>query len=89
MAKKGSPTMTKIAKTEGSTGREEPPIKEEAAAPQCRHYWLLEFPSGPTSRAVCKLCGATREFPNATDDYIYEEKMASTWKPGRRFDDEE
>jgi hypothetical protein len=31
---------------------------------QCRHHWLVEPPKGETSKAVCKLCGATREFSN-------------------------
>lgn len=81
MARKGSPIMTKIARGDSPTQVE--PTRKEVVATQCRHYWLLEPPSGPTSRAVCKLCGATREFSNATDDYIYEEEAVSSWKSGR------
>lgn len=29
------------------------------------HYWLIEGASGPTSRGVCKYCGATQEFHNS------------------------
>lgn len=86
MARRGSATITRIAKPEPQV--REKPVPEEAPAPQCRHYWLLEFPSGPTSRAVCKLCGATREFPNATDDYIHEDEASAAWKPSRYRDDE-
>jgi len=31
---------------------------------KCTHYWMIESPTGPTSRGVCKLCGAEREFRN-------------------------
>lgn len=32
--------------------------------PKCTHYWVIESPQGPTSRGVCKLCGAVSEFSN-------------------------
>ncbi len=32
---------------------------------QCLHYWRIETPNGPTSRGICKWCGAEREFVNA------------------------
>ena len=28
------------------------------------HHWILEEPNGPTSDAVCKLCGAMHRFRN-------------------------
>ena len=31
---------------------------------ECSHHWLIESPKGPTSKGVCKLCGATKEFNN-------------------------
>ena len=31
---------------------------------KCAHYWMIESPTRPTSRGVCKLCGAEREFRN-------------------------
>jgi hypothetical protein len=31
----------------------------------CIHHWILETPSGPTSRGVCKLCGEEKDFPNS------------------------
>ena len=31
---------------------------------QCRHHWLLEPAGGPTSKGVCRICGAQREFKN-------------------------
>lgn len=39
---------------------QEPVFKES-----CRHYWIIESAQGPTSRGVCKFCGAQREFHNS------------------------
>lgn len=33
--------------------------------PSCRHYWIIDSPQGPTSRGVCKFCGAVKEFYNS------------------------
>ena len=30
----------------------------------CRHYWVVESADGPSSRGVCKFCGARDEFCN-------------------------
>jgi hypothetical protein len=34
--------------------------------PLCVHHWLIDSPTGEVSKAVCKLCGARREFDSAT-----------------------
>ncbi len=34
----------------------------------CCHYWVIESPSGPTSKGICKLCGCESEFINVFDD---------------------
>jgi hypothetical protein len=34
------------------------------AEDKCSHHWLIEPPKGPTSKGVCKLCGARKEFDN-------------------------
>jgi protein associated with RNAse G/E len=34
---------------------------------RCKHHWLIAEPNGPTSRGVCKRCGAVREFYNNPD----------------------
>lgn len=39
--------------------------RKSAKESKCRHYWVIEDASGPTSRGVCKLCGAEREFHNS------------------------
>lgn len=31
---------------------------------ECVHHWLIDTPTATSSHGVCKLCGATREFPN-------------------------
>jgi hypothetical protein len=38
--------------------------EQPVARDKCRHYWIIESPNGPTSRGVCKLCGAEKEFQN-------------------------
>lgn len=40
--------------------------------PQCVHHWLIETPRGATSKGVCKLCGAVREFRNAISGTYWE-----------------
>jgi hypothetical protein len=32
------------------------------------HHWVIEEPSGPMSRGVCKRCGEEREFKNWLSD---------------------
>ena len=43
--------------------------QEHVAPEQCAHYWIIEASRGPTSRGVCKLCGAEKEFLNKIPDY--------------------
>ncbi|MBI2935719.1 MAG: hypothetical protein HYY31_02760 [Chloroflexi bacterium] len=33
----------------------------------CKHYWVIDSPTGPVSKGVCKLCGEKREFKNYLD----------------------
>jgi len=44
---------------------------------QCRHYWVIESPHGATSKGVCKLCGASREFLNAAPSAYWEDDSGS------------
>ena len=32
----------------------------------CRHYWLIEPPSGPVSLGICRFCLETRDFKNSS-----------------------
>lgn len=50
-----------------------PPVEERhEGETACRHHWLIEVPNGPTSRGVCKRCGAERVFRNSSEDYIWD-----------------
>ena len=33
----------------------------------CTHHWVIDAPSGPVSRGVCKLCDQVREFENSIE----------------------
>ena len=41
---------------------------------ECCHYWLIESPDGPTSRGVCKYCGAEKDFPNSPPRFTLNNK---------------
>jgi hypothetical protein len=43
-------------------------LEQPAKENNCRHYWVIEDASGPTSRGVCKFCGAEKEFLNSWPD---------------------
>jgi hypothetical protein len=55
--------------------------KQQTATPQraavCRHHWLIDPPSGPTSHGQCRLCGAEREFSNFDDRLTWSEPPTS------------
>ncbi len=53
---------------EGAVVRE----RRRRRAGSCRHHWIIESPHGATSRGVCKRCGASRRFPNAAEDALWE-----------------
>ncbi|MFQ6122917.1 MAG: hypothetical protein ACE5LA_07690 [Dehalococcoidales bacterium] len=50
-------------------------LKETTREPitkgKCRHYWLIETANGPTSRGVCKFCGAEKDFYNSWPGYTF------------------
>ncbi len=33
----------------------------------CPHFWKIDSPDGPTSKAHCKFCGAEKEFDNVIE----------------------
>lgn len=43
----------------------------------CTHHWLIETAVGVTSRGVCKLCGAEKEFSNVIDESAPKNDIAS------------
>ena len=32
--------------------------------PACQHHWVIDKPSGPVSKGVCRQCGQEGEFQN-------------------------
>lgn len=36
----------------------------------CKHHWLIDPPDGPTSKAVCKICGEVKMFDNILADLL-------------------
>jgi hypothetical protein len=61
------------------------PAQEKSApsAPNCRHHWIIDSPQGATSKGVCKLCGAKRDFPNSAQDYLWDGESAPSAGSGR------
>lgn len=48
-----------------------PTITDDAAGDRLvdhAHHWVLDEPNGPVSNAVCRRCGAEREFRNWLDE---------------------
>ncbi|MFH1462532.1 MAG: hypothetical protein ABIG08_02500 [bacterium] len=41
---------------------------EKVITSQCVHYWIIEFPNGPTSLGTCQNCGEERQFRNSMED---------------------
>lgn len=50
----------------------------------CQHRWVIEPPNGATSRGRCKRCGASRRFPNAPEDALWD-VAGGTGRFSRRF----
>ena len=48
----------------------------------CVHHWLIESPNGSTSAGVCKRCGETRDFANATENVMWEHTNTLRSSPG-------
>ena len=48
--------------------RAENTTEEAKAQPECHHHWIIESPHGPTSKGVCKYCGAEKDFINYSPD---------------------
>ena len=55
----------------------EPAPEEPVARGKCRHYWIIESPNGPTSRGMCKLCGAEKEFQNFLPYPLWEGNLST------------
>ena len=53
----------------------------QAEAPTCQHHWLIESPSGATSKGRCKRCGEEREFRNSASDHLWEDDSGKGYRP--------
>lgn len=47
----------------------------------CKHHWLIEPPDGPTSKAVCKMCGEVKMFDNILADLMAIKDTAELFEP--------
>ena len=56
--------------------------------PVCIHHWLIETANRPTSRGICKYCGAEKEFSNIFYDSLPQGDDSSRIEP-IDFDDNE
>lgn len=53
--------------------------KQNGAHTGCCHHWVIDRPLGPTSRGICKVCGAEKRFQN--DGFVFR------WEDGLAPDD--
>ena len=52
-------------------------LKDLYDGSMCRHYWMIDEPSGPVSKGVCQRCNAVREFKNFVEETSWaDEPMA-------------
>ena len=48
----------------------------------CVHHWMIESPNGRTSAGMCKRCGVSRDFANATENVMWEHTNTLRSTPG-------
>ena len=46
-------------------------VTQEQYQEECVHHWMIDSPSGPASRGVCRKCGQEKDFPNAIADSLW------------------
>ncbi len=54
---------------------------ENKDADQCHHHWLIDAAGGPTSKGICRACGAERHFKNSLDSTEWEREIAPSDLP--------
>ncbi len=59
------------------------PREQRKRARNCQHRWMIETPHGATSRGLCKRCGSTKRFPNASDAAIARTAGMGRWSANR------
>jgi len=40
-------------------------INEQESVSECRHFWMIDRPNGPTSTGICQICGERGTFKNS------------------------
>ena len=58
--------------------------KNEQVAEKCAHHWIIEAAGGPTSKGVCRRCGAEKEFLNYLENGPWDDDRPSYRVAGRR-----
>ncbi len=48
----------------------------------CHHHWIIESAHGRSSHAICKICGAQREFLNAVPEEPMVRRRVAVAIPG-------
>ena len=43
-------------------------LEKPVAKSTCNHHWIIEAPVGPSSKGICKICGAEKEFSNSFEN---------------------
>jgi hypothetical protein len=64
-------------------------VERKAAESVCCHHWIIETPAGPTSKGVCKLCGAEKEFDNFPENVWLKDDVPAFLKPEDLIDIED
>lgn len=56
-------------------------LERPVANSACKHHWLIEPPSGPTSKGMCKLCGEVKVFDNILADLLSAKDASALSEP--------
>ncbi len=58
--------------------------RRKRAIKNCQHRWVIETPHGATSRGHCRRCGATKRFPNAPEQPIWQFASSNAGRSAKR-----
>ena len=64
--------VTTAVKRASRTTTKRGPRAHRVSPLSCAHHWLIAAPNGPTSAGTCKNCGTTRDFPNSSEESIWD-----------------
>lgn len=46
-------------------------VQEVQDTSGCAHHWVIETPSGPLSKGVCRICGMEKKFQNYLENSVW------------------